>query len=233
MDGELVDWDKATRPRPHPLASTTASGCSRASVPTHDRGVARGVPADRPHRRLFTSAQGLHDRHPLHRRGARRGGARRWCASNGLDDGCYIRPLVYLGYGEMGLNPLPCPVARVHRGVAVGHLPRRRGRGQRHPAEGQLRGSATTPTRCRPRPRATGMYINSSLAKVEAAEGRLRRGGPARARRLRRRSARARTSSSSADGPSSPRRRRTSGALDGITQDSVRDHRHATSATRS
>ncbi len=23
---------------------------------------------------------------------------------------CYIRPLVYLGYGEMGLNPLPCPV---------------------------------------------------------------------------------------------------------------------------
>ena len=29
--------------------------------------------------------------------------------ANGLDC-CYIRPLVYLGYGEMGLNPLPCPV---------------------------------------------------------------------------------------------------------------------------
>src|SRR6185295_19197635 len=28
---------------------------------------------------------------------------------NGLDE-CYIRPLVYLGYGEMGLNPLPCSV---------------------------------------------------------------------------------------------------------------------------
>ena len=25
-------------------------------------------------------------------------------------DACYIRPIVYLGYGEMGLNPLPCPV---------------------------------------------------------------------------------------------------------------------------
>ncbi len=24
---------------------------------------------------------------------------------------CYIRPLVYLGYGEMGLNPLPSKVA--------------------------------------------------------------------------------------------------------------------------
>ena len=29
---------------------------------------------------------------------------------NGMHDGCYIRPLVFLGYGEMGLNPLPCPV---------------------------------------------------------------------------------------------------------------------------
>ena len=25
-------------------------------------------------------------------------------------DSCYIRPIVYLGYGEMGLNPLPCSV---------------------------------------------------------------------------------------------------------------------------
>ncbi len=25
--------------------------------------------------------------------------------ASGLD-GCYIRPLIYLGYGEMGLNPL-------------------------------------------------------------------------------------------------------------------------------
>ena len=29
--------------------------------------------------------------------------------ASGLDE-CYLRPLVYLGYGEMGLNPLPCPV---------------------------------------------------------------------------------------------------------------------------
>ena len=25
-------------------------------------------------------------------------------------EACYIRPLIYLGYGEMGLNPLPCSV---------------------------------------------------------------------------------------------------------------------------
>ena len=29
---------------------------------------------------------------------------------NGLTEGCYVRPIVFLGYGEMGLNPLPCPV---------------------------------------------------------------------------------------------------------------------------
>ena len=33
---------------------------------------------------------------------------------------CYIRPLVYLGYGEMGLNPLPCPVTVA---IAVWLLP--------------------------------------------------------------------------------------------------------------
>ena len=68
-------------------------------------------------------------------------------------DACYIRPIVYLGYGEMGLNPLPCPV---NVSIAVwpwgtylgdeGH-PRRRAHA-RSPA-----GSATTPTRCRWRPR--------------------------------------------------------------------------------
>ena len=29
---------------------------------------------------------------------------------NELYDGCYLRPLVYLGYGEMGVNPLGAPV---------------------------------------------------------------------------------------------------------------------------
>ncbi len=43
---------------------------------------------------------------------------------NGLNDGCYLRPLVYLGYGEMGLNPLPCPVNVLGGRLALGHLPR-------------------------------------------------------------------------------------------------------------
>jgi branched-chain amino acid aminotransferase len=29
---------------------------------------------------------------------------------NDLSDGCYLRPIVYLGYGEMGVNPMLAPV---------------------------------------------------------------------------------------------------------------------------
>ena len=31
------------------------------------------------------------------------------CASTGLPS-CYVRPIAYYGYGEMGLNTLPCTV---------------------------------------------------------------------------------------------------------------------------
>ena len=42
-------------------------------------------------------------------------------------EACYIRPLVYLGYGEMGLNPLPSRSASSIAVLALGHLPGRGG----------------------------------------------------------------------------------------------------------
>jgi len=85
---------------------------------------------------------------------------------NGLA-ACYIRPIVYLGYGEMGLNPLPCPVnvsiAVWPWGTYLGDEGLRRGvrmkisSWQRH-----------DPNAVPVAAKATGMYINSSLAKVEA-----------------------------------------------------------------
>ena len=42
---------------------------------------------------------------------------------NGLSEGCYIRPIVFLGYGEMGLNPLHEPCSGGDRGLPVGHVP--------------------------------------------------------------------------------------------------------------
>ena len=87
--------------------------------------------------------------------------------SNDLDQGCYIRPLVYLGYGEMGLNPLPCSV-----NVAIAAWPWGTYLGDDGVANGirlkvsswQRHDPNAVPTAAK----STGMYLNSSLAKVEA-----------------------------------------------------------------
>jgi branched-chain amino acid aminotransferase len=86
---------------------------------------------------------------------------------NKMDEGCYIRPIAFLGYGEMGLNPLPCPVNVViaawpwgtylgDEGVANG-IRLKVSSWQRHDPN-------AVPTAAK----GTGMYVNSSLAKVEA-----------------------------------------------------------------
>jgi branched-chain amino acid aminotransferase len=86
--------------------------------------------------------------------------------ANGLD-ACYVRPIVYTGYGEMGLNPLPCPINTTIAvwpwGTYLGDEGLQRGvrlkvsSWQRH-----------DPNAIPPAAKATGMYINSSLAKIEA-----------------------------------------------------------------
>lgn len=86
--------------------------------------------------------------------------------ANGLP-ACYIRPLVYLGYGEMGLNPLPCPV-----NVSIVTWPWGAYLGE----EGMSRGVRLAVSSWRrhdpniipPAAKGTGQYINSQLAKVEA-----------------------------------------------------------------
>lgn len=80
---------------------------------------------------------------------------------------CYIRPVVYRGYGVMGLDPQPAPVDVIiavwpwgsylgddalNSGVDAGI------------SSWRQRGNNSTP----PQIKATGNYLNSSLAKVEA-----------------------------------------------------------------
>ena len=85
-------------------------------------------------------------------------------------ESCYIRPIAFLGYGEMGLNPLPCPVQ-----VSIAVWPWGTYLGD----EGIKRGVRTkisTWRRMDPNvnpvaAKGTGIYINSSLAKVEALKG--------------------------------------------------------------
>jgi len=80
---------------------------------------------------------------------------------------CYIRPLVFRGYGYMGVNPLQCPV---HVAIAAWRW------GQYLGAEGVKRGiDVCTSTWARMAPntlpllaKAGGNYLNSQLIKMEA-----------------------------------------------------------------
>ncbi len=80
---------------------------------------------------------------------------------------CYIRPIAYLGYGEMGLNPLPCKVD-----VAIACWPWGAYLGDDSATKG-VRMKVSSWTRhdhnsMPPLAKTTGNYVNSSLAKVEA-----------------------------------------------------------------
>jgi branched-chain amino acid aminotransferase len=85
---------------------------------------------------------------------------------NGLPS-CYIRPIVYLGYGEMGLNPLPCPVQ-----VSIAVWPWGAYLGDDGTANGvRMKVSSWqrhSPNAMPPAAKGTGMYINSQMAKIEA-----------------------------------------------------------------
>jgi branched-chain amino acid aminotransferase len=86
--------------------------------------------------------------------------------STGLP-GCYVRPIAYYGYGEMGLNTLPCSVD-----VAIACWPWGAYLGDDALSKG-VRMKISSWTRhdhntMPPAAKTTGNYVNSSLAKVEA-----------------------------------------------------------------
>lgn len=82
-------------------------------------------------------------------------------------ESCYIRPLFYLGYGEMGLNPLPsktkAAIAVWPWGAYLGDEATQHGV-RAAVSSWQRIGNNTIP----PTGKATGQYLNSSLAKVTA-----------------------------------------------------------------
>jgi branched-chain amino acid aminotransferase len=88
--------------------------------------------------------------------------------ANGLD-ACYIRPIAFRGYGEMGLNPLKAPVE-----VAIAVWPWGTYLGEEGLKNG-IRVKTSSFQRIHsnvlpPQAKATGQYANSILAKVEALE---------------------------------------------------------------
>jgi branched-chain amino acid aminotransferase len=168
MDGELVDWADATV---HVLTHTMHYGSGVfegiRAYPTSN-GVAVFRLGDHIHR-LFASARIFMIDVPFTEDQIVEA-TREVVRVNELHDGCYLRPLVYLGYGEMGLNPLPCPV-----NVSVAAWPWGTYLGDEGVANGvsvkisswRRHDPNAVPTAAK----STGMYVNSSLAKVEAIKG--------------------------------------------------------------
>lgn len=164
MDGELVDWADA---KIHVLAHALHYGSGVfegiRAYPT-DRGPMVFRLSDHM-RRLFRSAHLYHMDIP-YSQDELEDAAKATIRANGLDS-CYIRPLVFRDFGEVGLNPLTSPVAVT---IAVWKWGAYLGEdalqtGVRAKISSWKRNDQNA---LPPGAKATGQYINSSLAKMEA-----------------------------------------------------------------
>ncbi len=164
MDGELVEWEKATV---HVLTHALHYGS----------GVFEGI-------RCYATADGpaifrLRDHMERFDRSAKMlmmdlgmsvdeicEAVKETVRANKLPE-CYIRPIAFRGYGVMGLDPIPAPVQ-----IAIAAWPWETYMGEEALTRGvdvgisswRQRGINSLP----PAIKATGNYLNSSLARVEA-----------------------------------------------------------------
>jgi len=167
MDGTLVPWKDATV---HVLTHSLHYG-SGVFEGIRAYPTARGAAVFRltDHmRRLHQSASLLHVDLPFSVAELVEA-TKETIRANHLDS-CYIRPIAFLGYGEMGLNPLPCEV-----NVSIAVWPWGSYLGDEGVQHG-VRMKISTWRRMDPNinpvaAKGTGIYINSSLAKVEALKG--------------------------------------------------------------
>lgn len=164
MDGELVDWADA---KVHVLTHGLHYGSGVfEGIRAYETDRGPGVFRLTDHiKRLFASAKIIQMDIPYTVEQLVMA-TKELIRVNGVKS-CYIRPLAYLGYGEMGLNPLPCPVS-----VAIAVWPWGTYLGDEGVRNGitakisswQRHDHNSMP----PVAKATALYLNSSLAKVEA-----------------------------------------------------------------
>jgi branched-chain amino acid aminotransferase len=164
LNGELVDWDKA---QIHVLTHTLHYGTGVfEGIRAYETAEGPGIFRLTDHmRRLERSAQILMMEIPYSVDEMVQA-VKDTVRSTGLP-GCYIRPIAYYGYGEMGLNTLPCTVD-----VAIACWPWGAYLGDDGLTKG-VRMKISSWQRhdhniMPPASKTTGNYVNSSLAKVEA-----------------------------------------------------------------
>ena len=136
MNGKLVPWDDAKiHIGSHVIhyGSAVFEGLRCYATP---EGPA-GLPARRPHRAPLQLRQDL----PHGRAATRRTSSTRpileTVAANKLD-ACYIRPIIYRGYGQLGREPVPLPGRRGDHGLGLGQVPGHGGAGEGRGRAGQL-----------------------------------------------------------------------------------------------
>ena len=166
MDGKLVSWKKASV---HVLTHTLHYGSGvfegiRCYKTEHGPAIFR---LKEHVDRLFNSAHILKIKIPYSKEEIS-DAIKNIIKVNKLDE-CYIRPLVYLGYGAMGLNPLNSPV-----NVAIAVWPWGTYLGEEALNNGS-RAKISSFTRHHPninmtKAKVVGNYVNSSLATMEAKE---------------------------------------------------------------
>jgi branched-chain amino acid aminotransferase len=166
MNGELVAWEDA---KVHVLTHGLHYGT----------GVFEGVrcyeteegPAVFRHddhlKRLYASAELYYMPIPYEREALRQA-TLDLIARNGLRS-CYIRPLVFRGYGQMGLFPLEAPVdvtiAAWEWGAYLGEESKQVGVRAKVSSWRRI-----SPQTMIPQAKATGQYLNSVLAKIESSK---------------------------------------------------------------
>ena len=164
MDGDLVDWGDA---KVHVLSHAMHYG-SGVFEGIRCYETARGSAVwhlDEHLKRLFRSAKLYHLDIPFSAE-ALSEAVKETIRVNELS-ACYIRPLVFRGYGEMGVNPLSAPVKVVIAvwpwGAYLGEQALEQG-GRVKIASWRRNDQNALPAAAK----ATGQYINGVLAKIEA-----------------------------------------------------------------
>jgi branched-chain amino acid aminotransferase len=164
MNGEFVAWEDA---KVHVLTHGLHYGTGVfEGVRCYDTEIGPAIFRHADHLdRLYRSAELYYMPIPYEREALRQA-TLDLVARNGLRS-CYIRPIVYRGYGTMGLFPLDCPVdvtiAVWQWGAYLGEEGKRNGIRAKVSSWRRL-----SPDSLIPHAKASGQYLNSVLAKIEA-----------------------------------------------------------------
>ena len=164
MNGELIPWENA---KVHVLTHGLHYGTGVfEGVRCYDTELGPAIFRHLDHvERLFRSAQLYYMPVPFDREAIRQA-TLDLVARNGLR-ACYIRPIVYRGYGQMGLNPLEAPVevsiAAWEWGAYLGEAGKRDGVRAKVSSWRRI-----SPDSLIPAAKASGQYLNSVLAKIES-----------------------------------------------------------------